>query len=159
MPLVSTSPFVSVWGQFWVRSRITVGEHGSNPFVSLPRMFLGSLFQALLLWGPLCPLNDFTLCVSMSWWFWPHTRERELRLRLHSKTHERLLGKAGGGGSWWHFVISVSPIICLSLACLVHWVIAWQLWLFRRCSVWLKGNALDDRGGWPGCGAQGQCPG
>lgn len=31
-------------------------------------------------------------------------------------------------------------------------VIAWQLWHFRRWSVWLKGNTLDDRGGWPGCG-------
>lgn len=63
MPLISSSPFVSVWGQFWVRSRMTVGEHGSNPFFSLPRLFLGSFFQALLLWGPLCPPNDFGLCV------------------------------------------------------------------------------------------------
>lgn len=156
MTVVSTSPFVSVWGQFWVRSRLTVGEHGSNPFFSLPGLFLGFLFQAPLLWGP---LNDFSLCISMSWWFWPHTCERELRLRLHSKTHERLLGEAGGGGSWWHFMISVSPVICLSLACLVPCVIAWQLWHFRRWSVWLKGSALDDRGGWAGCGAQGQWPG
>lgn len=116
-----------------------VGEHGSNPFFSLPRLFLGSLFQALLLWRPLCPLSDFRPCVSLSWWFWPHTSEREFRLRLHSKTCKRLLGEAGRG-SWWHFVISVSPVICLSLACLVHWVIAWQLWHFRRWSVWLKGQ-------------------
>lgn len=55
MPLVSTSPLVSVWGQFWVTSRMTGGEYGSNAFFSLPRLFLGSLFQALLLWGPRVP--------------------------------------------------------------------------------------------------------
>lgn len=84
--------------------------------------------------------SDFSPLAGVSWWFWPHTCERELSLRLHFKMHERLLWEAGGGGSPWHFVVSVSPINCLSLACLVRWVIARQLWHFGRWRCLAKGK-------------------
>lgn len=84
--------------------------------------------------------SDFGLLASVSWWFWPHTCKRELSLRLHFKMHERLLWEAGGGGSPWHFVVSVSPINCLSLACVVRWVIARQLWHFRRWRCLAEGK-------------------
>lgn len=85
-------------------------------------------------------LSGFSPLADVSRCFWPHTCKRELSLRLHFKTHERLLWEARGGGSRWQFVVSLSPINCLSLACLVRRVIARQLWHFRRWRCLAEGK-------------------
>lgn len=102
--------------------------------------------------------SDFSPLAGTAWWLWPPTCERELRLRSHFKTHERLLWEAEGGGSWWQFVTSVSPVNCLSLACLVCPVaLAFQkveVFGQREMShppvpdVLLLVTAQDDGGGW-----------